>query len=56
MEFVNKWVCKPCLPHHELRPKYQGAIEVICFLVFVVIILLITFNSIEAIEKTVEPA
>ena len=47
MEFINK-----CFPHHELNIK--GESEQFMFLDFVMIILL-TFNSTETIEKTVEP-
>ena len=49
MEFINK-----CFPHHELKedPNIKGKSEQFMFLDFLMIILLI-FNSIEAIEKTV---
>ena len=50
MEFINK-----CFPHHELKEdlNIKGESEQFMFLEFVKIVLLI-FNSIEAIEKTVE--
>ena len=51
MEFIDK-----CFPHHELKEdlNIKGESEQFMFLDFVMIILL-TFNSIDAIEKTVEP-
>ena len=51
MKFINK-----CFPHHELKEdlNIKGKSEQFMFLDFVMIILL-TFNSKEVIEKTVEP-
>ena len=50
MEFINE-----CFPHHELKEdlNIKGGSQQFMFLDFVIILL--TFNSIEAIEKTVEP-
>ena len=55
MEFVNNKVSQLCFRHHELKEdlNIRWESEKLIFLVFVMIILL-TFKSIEAIEKTVE--
>ena len=50
MEFINK-----CFPYHEHKEDLNIKRESEQFILLDFVIILLTFNSIEATEKTVEP-